>query len=142
MEECIKKLTDYIDGTAEVLIKFNACVRRDVRIKEGYGLHRWDNYVDDIPATVVLKSFSGRQKFYSNLSLIESSIEKLNAPRSEGNRITRIRNIIFLDSQIYVKTEGIPVLRLKDNNGFIALKISDLEYRSISNQIKNTTWLK
>lgn len=121
-------LTHYLDGNSEIWIKFTYFIKSLNKYRsEGIVL-------EASPGSVRLKKFRKIQRFYSRLLLVDSSADRLDVQRSGGKKVIKVRDILFLDAQLYVKTNNI-VLRMEDKNGFLALKIPESEYRSIIKQL-------
>lgn len=126
-----KTLLHFIDGASEIWIKYRSYIRL-----KGIDLQRDQVLFTVSPGKVMVKSFTHRQRFYSNLMLTAASHDLLSSGKTNEKRITKIRDIIFIDSQLYVITPHGSVLKLKDDHGFIVLKVSDQEFRLILKQLK------
>lgn len=137
MDREVKLLINYLDGRSEIWIKYAYYFKSDWKkfYQEEVVLHRF-------AGQVMIQKMSARQRFYSNLKMVECPAACLDVAvlRSGGKRITKIRDILFVDSQLYVKTPDKAVLKIEDNNGFIALKIPEQEYSSILKQLTKTRW--
>lgn len=127
----IKTLRHFVDGSAEIWIRYTYYIRTGHQ-----EFYEEQTVLDARPGSVMIRSFAANQRFYSNLRMVECSADRLTVARSGGQRIIRIRDVIFVDAQLYAKS-GNHVLKMKEDKGFIAIRISDAEYRSMAKQLRN-----
>lgn len=129
--DAIKTLRHFIDGSAEIWIKYTYYLKvdRNEFLEE-------KTWIDGYPGSVRLMSFSPNQRFYGNLRMVECDPNRLSVLRSGGQRIIQVRDILFIEAQLYLKSAS-RVLKLEQDKGFLAIRIPDTGYRSVIKQLKD-----
>ncbi len=94
-----------------------------------------DPIYDNSPGSFYIESLSTRQKFYGNTSLQECSYDELVNYNFDGKKTILLSDLIFMNAQLFL-IKSKTVMRLRDTNGILSLKVSCLERRRILKQIK------
>lgn len=102
--------------------------------------YKWVNEIEeqeinativDLPGRIVLSGLPKQGSFGSDTSLIEATQHEIESSTIGGNRWIKIRNLLFVGSQIYVLPPGGPVLRLRLRSGLNSLKVNASQWAEI-----------
>jgi hypothetical protein len=92
---------------------------------------------NDDSGSIIISSVQQRNKLYLSNQQLVAKARFLGSKWSGGNRIIKIRDLLFMEAQIYIHHGAEPVLKLKEYNGFALLRVTDKVYRTIIKQLKN-----
>jgi hypothetical protein len=122
-------LSDVLTPDSSLLIKFNSFLNQTLYTADP-DCARYS--YEFTPGSFLLPSCPKIK--YCNLQMERCEEERLQLNRSGAKKIIRIREFIFIDAQAFVRSKT-GIFKLKDDNGFMLIKLSKNEHRSVLRQL-------
>jgi hypothetical protein len=125
-------LSDVLTPDSSLLIKFNSFLN--------HSLHHNDPECSRFSYEFTPGSFLLPSKAtikYCNLQMEWCEEKRIQMNRSGSKKIIRIREFIFIDAQAFVKCNA-GTFKLKDDNGFMLIKLSKNSFRDVLKQLSTT----
>jgi hypothetical protein len=125
-------LSDVLTSDASLLIKFNSFLNHSLYHGDPDGSRFSYEFT---PGSFLLPSKATIK--YCNLQVEWCEEKRLQMNRSGSKKIIRIREFIFIDAQAFVKSPA-GTFKLKDDNGFMLIKLSKTSFRGVLKQLSTT----